>query len=62
MNDSELAQKILELIGGEKNIDNVNMDFLSMGMSGDYEAAIRQGANIVRIGSALFGKRIYKEK
>lgn len=46
----------------EKNIDNVNMDFLSMGMSGDYEAAIRQGANIVRIGSALFGKRIYKEK
>lgn len=46
----------------EKNIDNVNMDFLSMGMSGDYEAAIRQGANIVRIGSSLFGKRIYKEK
>ena len=45
-----------------KNIDNVNMDFLSMGMSGDYEAVIRQGANIVRIGSALFGKRVYKEK
>lgn len=45
-----------------KNIDNVNMDFLSMGMSGDYEAAIRHGANIVRIGSSMFGKRIYKEK
>ncbi len=45
-----------------KNIDNVTMDFLSMGMSGDYEAAIRHGANIVRIGSSIFGKRIYKEK
>ena len=46
----------------ENIIDNLNMDFLSMVMSGDYEAAILQGANIVRIGSALFGKRIYKEK
>lgn len=40
-----------------KRIDNVCMDYLSMGMSGDFEAAIEEGANIVRIGSALFGAR-----
>ena len=43
-----------------KKIDNSNMDFLSMGMSDDYEVAISEGANVVRIGSALFGKRVYK--
>lgn len=43
-----------------KKLDNVSMRYLSMGMSEDYEAAISQGANMVRIGSALFGKRIYK--
>lgn len=41
-----------------ENIDNIYMDFLSMGMSNDFEAAIEEGANIVRIGSAIFGKRI----
>ncbi len=44
----------------EKNIDNVNVDILSMGMSSDYYEAILEGANMVRIGSLLFGKRIYK--
>lgn len=43
-----------------KNMDNVSMDFLSMGMSGDYEEAIKCGSNMVRIGSSLFGARIYK--
>lgn len=43
----------------EKNIDNINMDILSMGMSGDYEAAILEGSNIVRVGSAIFGARKY---
>lgn len=43
-----------------KKIDNSSMDFLSMGMSDDYEVAISEGANVVRVGSALFGKRIYK--
>ena len=43
-----------------KKLDNVSMDILSMGMSGDYYEAILEGANMVRIGSALFGKRIYK--
>ena len=43
-----------------KRIDNVNMDYLSMGMSSDYVQAILAGANMVRVGSALFGPRIYK--
>ncbi|HIT53174.1 MAG TPA: YggS family pyridoxal phosphate-dependent enzyme [Candidatus Fimivicinus intestinavium] len=42
-----------------KKIDNINMDILSMGMSGDYVQAIEEGANLVRIGSALFGARVY---
>ena len=44
----------------EKRIDNINMSFLSMGMSGDYELAVKYGSNIVRIGSALFGARVYR--
>ena len=42
-----------------KKDDNVSMDLLSMGMSGDFEAAIACGSNMVRIGSALFGPRNY---
>lgn len=42
-----------------KNIDNISMDILSMGMSDDYEEAIRCGANMIRVGSALFGARYY---
>lgn len=38
-----------------------NADILSAGMSGDYLKAIAHGANLVRIGSAIFGKRIYTE-
>lgn len=44
---------------GRKKIDNSNMVYLSMGMSDDYSVAIEEGANIVRIGSAIFGKRNY---
>ncbi len=40
-----------------KKIDNVDMDFLSAGMSSDYLTAVKYGANIVRIGTAIFGKR-----
>ena len=43
-----------------KTLDNISMDFLSMGMSDDYEDAILCGANMVRVGSRLFGKRIYR--
>ena len=42
-----------------KKIDNVAMDFLSMGMSADYFQAILAGANLVRVGTALFGPRNY---
>jgi uncharacterized pyridoxal phosphate-containing UPF0001 family protein len=35
------------------------MEYLSMGMSNDYELAIEEGANVVRIGTALFGERQY---
>ena len=44
---------------GTKKIDNVSMDLLSMGMSGDYLTAIRHGSNMVRLGTAIFGKRNY---
>ncbi len=40
-------------------LDNSNIDTLSMGMSGDYQAAIKYGSNIVRLGSAVFGERKY---
>ena len=46
---------------GEKKYDNVSMDFLSMGMSGDYPEAIAWGANLVRVGTAIFGARIYPQ-
>lgn len=39
--------------------DNVNMKYLSMGMSGDYELAVAHGSNMVRVGSAIFGARDY---
>ena len=44
---------------GRKKYDNVFMDFLSMGMSGDFEDAISAGANMVRVGSSIFGARDY---
>ena len=40
-----------------KNIDNVSMDVLSMGMTNDYEVAIEEGATIVRVGTGIFGVR-----
>ena len=45
---------------GEKLYDN-NWEYISMGMSGDYEDAIRCGANLVRIGSGIFGARNYNK-
>lgn len=42
-----------------QNIDNVTMDILSMGMSGDYMVAIEEGATYVRIGTSIFGQRNY---
>ncbi len=45
-----------------KKRDNIRMEILSMGMSGDYETAILGGSNLVRVGSAIFGPRIYFDK
>ena len=42
-----------------KNIDNVNMNVLSMGMTGDYMVAVEEGATMVRIGTGIFGERQY---
>ena len=42
-----------------KKYNNSNMKYLSMGMSGDFAIAIEEGANIVRVGSAIFGQRNY---
>ena len=47
---------------GRKKYDNVFMDFLSMGMSGDFEDAILEGSNMVRVGTAIFGARDYGPK
>lgn len=42
-----------------KNIDNVTMNVLSMGMTGDYETAVSEGATLVRVGTGIFGERHY---
>ncbi len=43
----------------DKNIHNISMNILSMGMSSDYEEAVLEGATLVRVGSAIFGERVY---
>ena len=53
------AMKQLFVDNGAKKYDNVSMDFLSMGMSADFETAIEEGANIVRVGTGIFGARHY---
>lgn len=45
-----------------KNIDNVSMDCLSMGMSGDFKVALEEGATYVRVGTSIFGQREYSTK
>ena len=44
---------------GSKNIDNVTMSELSMGMSGDYKVAIEEGSTMIRVGTKIFGERNY---
>ena len=51
----ELAKLFASL--KKKDLPNVEMDFLSMGMTNDFSVAVEEGANIVRIGSAIFGPR-----
>ena len=45
----------------EKKFNNVTMAVLSMGMTGDYEVAIEEGATMVRVGTGIFGERDYSK-
>ncbi len=51
----KLKQLSVDIQG--KNIDNVNMSVLSMGMTGDYSVAIEEGATCIRVGTGIFGER-----
>ena len=42
-----------------QKLDNSSMEILSMGMSDDFDIAIEEGATLIRVGTALFGKRVY---
>ena len=53
------AIKDLSIDIENENIDNVSMKELSMGMTGDYEVAIEEGATFVRVGTGIFGERNY---
>ncbi len=55
---SQMNQLFIDI--KQKKYDNINMEILSMGMSGDYQTAIEHGSNIVRIGTSMFGQRNYK--
>lgn len=65
--DAERVRKCFQLLASLKEqivtlaLPNTEMKELSMGMSGDFEAAIEEGATIIRIGTALFGQRIYPD-
>ena len=60
-----MTRRIIGFISGvlldinSKNIDNVHMNVLSMGMTNDYEVAVEEGATMVRVGTGIFGARNY---
>lgn len=56
----KMKQLVVDI--NSKNIDNVYMDVLSMGMTGDYEIAVEEGATMVRVGTGIFGHRVYLPK
>ena len=51
-------KQIFDDLKGRK-FKNITMEILSMGMSGDYKIAIREGSNMIRVGQGIFGKREY---
>ncbi|MDR3313485.1 MAG: YggS family pyridoxal phosphate-dependent enzyme [Oscillospiraceae bacterium] len=55
---SHMHKLFLDFSG--KKMDNITMDILSMGMSGDFAAAIAEGSTLVRVGTAIFGQRDYR--
>ena len=65
VDDAEDNRKYFRLIKqlsvdiAKENIDNVCMDILSMGMTGDYDVAVEEGAHMVRVGTGIFGERNY---
>ena len=60
----EVFQKLKKLSVdiAAKNINNVRMAILSMGMTGDYEVAVEEGATLVRVGTGVFGERDYSKR
>lgn len=56
----DITDKFIDI--SKNKYDNITMKFLSMGMSGDYEIAIEEGSNMVRVGTAIFGHRDYGNK
>ena len=66
--DKELIQSVFKKLKElsikikNENINNVSMDKLSMGMSNDFELAIKEGATYVRVGTSIFGDRNYNKK
>lgn len=58
---AEIFDKMQKLFidNSTKKVDNISMDILSMGMSADYDIAVMHGATMVRVGSSLFGARVY---
>ena len=60
----EVFQKLKKLSVdiAAKNINNVNMSVLSMGMTTDYQVAVEEGATMVRVGTGIFGERDYSIK
>ena len=56
----QMRELLVDMNG--KKIDNIKMDTLSMGKTGDYEVAIEEGATIVRVGTGIFGERYYPNK
>ena len=51
--------RVLSLDIASKNIDNIDMSVLSMGMTNDYVVAVEEGATLVRVGTGIFGARNY---
>ncbi len=58
-NEFDSLYKLFTSLKDKYNTKNIDLKILSMGMSGDYPIAIKSGSNMVRIGSAIFGKRDY---
>lgn len=60
----EIFRKLKELSVdiARKNINNITMSVLSMGMTGDYQVAVQEGATMVRVGTGIFGERDYSRQ